>query len=105
MLMPPSAAKSTKSRVDDFMSFLDNVEQEFSQVVPSHRTAQKSIEDSFSIGDPKEAYSKVRERLLELEIEKEEQQKQLEMVKALRQKDKEQSQISLSEVEQESRKQ
>ena len=34
-----------------------------------------SSSGSCHVADPKEAYSKVRERLLELEIEKEEQQK------------------------------
>lgn len=85
---------SVKSKYDDFINFLDNVEQEYTQQASnrSHLTNKSSkanysvISDkadisTVSITDPREAYSKVRERLLELEIEKEEQGKALELIK------------------------
>jgi hypothetical protein len=43
--------------------------------------SEKADISTVSIEDPREAYSKVRERLLELEIEKEEQSKALELIK------------------------
>lgn len=83
---------TTATRFDQFMNFLGNIEQEFS--VASHRSV---LADSSRIagstisndefGNPKEAYTKVRERMIELEMEKEEHQKALEVVKKLRQKE------------------
>jgi len=46
--------------------------------------SEKADFSAVSISDPREAYSKVRERLLELEIEKEEQGKALELIKQIR---------------------
>lgn len=54
---------------------------------------RSEIEDTSFLGsqlgyeDPKQAYLKIRERLMELEIEKEEQEKQLQLFKQLRQKE------------------
>jgi len=92
------------------MNFLGNIEQEFSHMAPSNRSAvQESpfrsntnrMDDSSYLGsihgdEPRAAYSKVKERLMELEIEKEEQGKQYEMVKQLRKKDKD---VAAKEVE------
>ena len=46
-----------------------------------------SVLSADEYGNPKEAYSKVRERMIELELEKEEHQKALDVVKKLRQKE------------------
>lgn len=77
-----------KTRYDEFMNFLGNIEQEFSNV-PSSRSmldsSQPSVDDRFS--NPREAYTKVRERMIELELEKEEQTKAFDMVKKLREKE------------------
>ena len=43
---------------------------------------------SFGKVDPKEAYQKIREKMLELEIEKDEQQKALELMKEVREREK-----------------
>ena len=93
------AAHSQRSRYDDFIDFLDNVEIELSQKksnlnpnntnINNNNTSQISIyskpqnqtadfndtKSQFSNAnlDPRTAYSKVRERLLELELEREEQ--------------------------------
>lgn len=77
------------------MNFLGNIEQEFSNLAPTNRSAfgessrlAPSVEESYG-PTPREAYSKVRERMIELELEKEEQQKALDMVKKLRVKERE----------------
>lgn len=63
-----------------------------------------AIDDSFlgsqfGGGDePREAYKKVRERLMELEIEKEEQEKQLNMLKQLRQKERSEAHKQIDKV-------
>lgn len=87
--------EQTKTRFDQFMNFLGNIEQEFSNLAPSSRSAlgessriAAPVEESYG-HNPREAYSKVRERMIELELEKEEQQKALEMVKKLRVKERE----------------
>ena len=111
-------ASAQKSRVDDFMNFLGNIEQEFSQVVASNRSmVQESpyrsttnrIDDSY-IGsmqheEPRAAYTKVKERLMELEIEKEEQSKAYEMVKRLREKDRDEASRKVEMIKEESNKQ
>ena len=108
-----AAARGEKTRFDEIMSYLGDVEEEFSQMVSNRSILQESpanaalatpgksrlgmapanasaIDDSFlgsqfGGGDePREAYKKVRERLMEHEIEKEEQEKQLNMLKQLR---------------------
>ena len=45
--------------------------------------------------DPKEAYQKIRERMLELEIEKDEQQKALDLMKEVRGREKDRFQEAL----------
>ena len=66
-----------------------------------------AIDDSFlgsQIGggdEPREAYKKVRERLMELEIEKEEQEKQLNMLKQLRQKERSEAHKQIDKVKEE----
>lgn len=70
----------TQTRFDQFMNFLGNIESEFQ--VPTNRSQLSSNyvnESSRTIADdlstnlaPREAYSKVRERMIELELEKEE---------------------------------
>ena len=68
---------------------------------------KSAIDDtSFSISqyggeDPRQAYSKVRERLMELEIEKEEQEKQLSMIKQLRQKERTEAHKQIDKVKEE----
>ena len=107
-----------KSRVDEFMNFLGNIESEFSQMTPSNRTAvqespfrsttNRMMDDSY-IGsiqgeEPRAAYSKVKERLMELEIEKEEQAKAYEIVKHLREKDRNEATKKVEQVKEESQK-
>ena len=68
------------------MNFLDNIDDEF-KPKPSDRTEQETTvldEDGMR---PRQAFSKVREKLMELEIERDEQAKNLELVKQLRQKE------------------
>lgn len=104
-----------KSKYDDFINFLDNVEQEYTQQASnrSHLTnksskanysvvSEKADLSTVSISDPREAYSKVRERLLELEIEKEEQSKALELIKQIRQKEKQEVVLNISAIKEES---
>lgn len=82
---------SAKSKMDEFMSMLDNVDQ----VMPSTRTQQHSIkkpsdQNSYhqessidqsrtTVVDPstRDAYMKARERLVELEIEREDNEKSM----------------------------
>ena len=56
-----------------------------------YRSTTNRIDDSymgsFQQEEPRAAYSKVKERLMELEIEKEEQAKAYEMIKHLREKE------------------
>ena len=108
-------ASAQKSRVDEFMNFLGNIEQEFSQVVASnrstvnespYRSTTNRIDDSY-IGsmqheEPRAAYSKVKERLMELEIEKEEQAKAYEMVKKLREKERNEASKKVERIKEES---
>lgn len=77
------------------MNFLDNVEQEFSQNEATSRSLAPSATskpaDDFSlvsVSDPREAYSRVRERLMELELERDEQAKAIDLMRQLRQKEK-----------------
>jgi len=87
----------SSSRYDEFLNFLDNAEQEFSQVQTSTRSVVAQSHHSGNLDtsalsiqnpDSKEAFTRVRERLIELEIEKEEQSKALEILKQLRVKEK-----------------
>jgi len=64
--------------------------------------SEKADISTVSISDPREAYSKVRERLLELEIEKEEQSKALELIKQIRQKEKQEVVMNISAIKEES---
>ena len=76
-------------------------------------TAKSAIDDSSFLGgsqlgggeDPRQAYSKVRERLMELEIEKEEQEKQLNLLKQLRQKERTEAYKNLDKVKEEGQRQ
>ena len=96
-------ANQGKTRYDEIMSYLGNIEEEFSQMSITNRSALpepspaagrstivgqarkgangkggSEIDDTSFLGsqlgieDPRQAYSKIRERLMELEIEKEE---------------------------------
>ena len=65
------------------------------------------VDDSSYLGsihgeEPRAAYSKVKERLMELEIEKEEQSKAYEMVKQLRQKDRDEASKQVEKVKEQS---
>ena len=113
------ATRGEKTRFDEIMSYLGDVEEEFSQMISNRSMVMQespaagaahmatpgksrlgmmagpasAMDESSFIGsnlggdEPREAYKKVRERLMELEIEKEEQEKQLNMLKQLRQKE------------------
>ena len=113
------------------MNYLGNIEEEFSQMAISNRsalqaspglatpargrldggimaTAKSAIDDTSFLGsqlgggdDPRQAYSKIRERLMELEIEKEEQEKQLNLLKQLRQKERTEAHRHLDKVKEE----
>ena len=71
--------------------------------------AKSAIDDSSFLGcsqlgggeDPRQAYSKIRERLMELEIEKEEQEKQLNLLKQLRQKERTEAHKHIDKVKEE----
>ena len=80
------------------------------QESPFRGTSSRMIDDSSYIGsihgdEPRAAYSKVKERLMELEIEKEQQSKAYEMVKVLRQKDKDAASKQVEQMKWESEKQ
>jgi hypothetical protein len=49
--------------------------------------------------EPREAYTKVRERMLELEIERDEQQKALELLKEVREREKKEMARALKEAQ------
>ena len=73
-----------------------------------YRSTTNRIDDSY-IGsmqheEPRAAYTKVKERLMELEIEKEEQTKAYEMVKRLREKDRDEATRKVEMIKEESNK-
>jgi seryl-tRNA synthetase len=51
--------------------------------------------------EPREAYTKVRERMLELEIERDEQQKALELLKEVREREKRELSRAIQETKEE----
>lgn len=91
---------SGKSKLDEFISMLDNVE-----AMPSHRTQgtqnlstvkkdrsyldQPSIDITTTSVEPstREQYLKARERLVELEIEKDEKDKSLQLIQEIRERE------------------
>ena len=76
------------------------------QESPFRSTTNRMLDDSYlgSIQgeEPRAAYSKVKERLMELEIENSEQAKAYEMVKHLREKDKDAATKKVEQVKEES---
>jgi seryl-tRNA synthetase len=69
---------------------------DFPSKKPSH-----AHDDSKEVLNPKEAYSKVRERMLELEIERDEQQKALELLKEVRQRERKEMEAAIAEAKEE----
>lgn len=101
---PPNSKKIGSKKYDDFMKFMENIEDEMSsqyersaQRQPKKDDPIQEIEESLEISssairaqskvEPREAYTKVRERMLELEIERDEQQKALELLKEVRERE------------------
>lgn len=76
---------------------MENIEDEMSsqyerssQRPPKKEDPILEIEESLEVRskvEPREAYTKVRERMLELEIERDEQQKALELLKEVRERE------------------
>ena len=77
------------------------------QESPFRSTTNRMMDESSYLGsvhgdEPRAAYSKVKERLMELEIEKEEQSKAYEMVKQLRQKERDEASKNVEKVKEDS---
>ena len=124
-----------KTRYEEIMNYLGNIEEEFSHMSITNRSAiadspglgtpagkrgamlgagaimpPSALDESSFLGsqageEPQQAYRKIRERLIELEIEKEEQEKQLSMIKQLRQKERTEAHKALDQVKEEGVKQ
>ena len=99
------------------MKFMENIEEEMtSQYERSSQRPKKEdplleLEESLDTSfkpfskqdkvEPREAYTKVRERMLELEIERDEQQKALELLKEVRDREKRELTRAIQEAREE----
>lgn len=102
-----AGARAPTSAATALMTELQNIEDSMASYHPKQSTAvvkaaaeaesarragglasRGAGASGFGKVDPKEAYQKVREKMLELEIEKEEQQKALELMKEVREREK-----------------
>jgi hypothetical protein len=86
-----------KKTIDDILNLDLDVSHRKRPPVPN----VDSYSVSSKIVDPKEAYSKVRERMMELEIERDEQRKTLELLREVRAKENKEMQQALAKAKEE----